>query len=84
MRSRQCRLSLKQGEGKSMTIIITDEDVKRLLPMKDCIEAMRVAFRDFSTGSAVNCPRVRYVAEHPDADRKYFANIHVAASIAAR
>ena len=62
-----------------MTIIITDDDVKRLLPMKDCIEAMRVAFRDFSTGSAVNRPRMRYVAEHPDPDRKYFANIHVGA-----
>ena len=62
-----------------MTIIITDNDVKRLLPMRDCIEAMRIAFRDFATGSAVNCPRVRYVAEHPDADRKYFANIHVGA-----
>jgi ornithine cyclodeaminase/alanine dehydrogenase-like protein (mu-crystallin family) len=62
-----------------MTIIITDEDVKRLLPMKDCIEAMRVAFRDLSTGSAVNRPRMRYVAEHPDPDRKYFANIHVGA-----
>jgi alanine dehydrogenase len=62
-----------------MTIIITDDDVKRLLPMRDCIEAMRVAFRDFSTGSAVNRPRVRYLAEHPDSDRKYFANIHVGA-----
>jgi alanine dehydrogenase len=62
-----------------MPIIITDDDVKRLLPMKDCIEAMRVAFRDLSTGSAVNRPRMRYVAEHPDSDRKYFANIHVGA-----
>jgi alanine dehydrogenase len=62
-----------------MTIIITDNDVKRLLPMKDCIEAMRVAFRDFSTGSAVNRPRMRYVAEHPDSDRKYFANVHIGA-----
>jgi hypothetical protein len=54
------------GKRPEMTIIITDEDVKRLLPMQDCIEAMRVAFRDLSTGSAVNRPRMRYVAEHPD------------------
>jgi alanine dehydrogenase len=67
------------GKRPEMTIIITDEDVKRLLPMQDCIEAMRVAFRDLSTGSAVNRPRMRYVAEHPDSDRKYFANIHVGA-----
>lgn len=62
-----------------MAIIITDDDVKRLLPMRDCIEAMRVAFRDWSVGSAVNRPRMRYVAEHPDDDRKYFANVHVGA-----
>jgi alanine dehydrogenase len=62
-----------------MTIIITDDDVKRLLPMRDCIEAMRIAFADLAKGSAVNRPRVRYLAEHPDPDRKYFANIHVGA-----
>jgi alanine dehydrogenase len=67
------------GEEKRVTIIITDDDVKRLLPMRDCIEAMRVAFRDWSIGSAVNRPRMRYVAEHPDHDRKYFANVHVGA-----
>ena len=62
-----------------MTIIITDEDVKRLLPMRDCIEAMRVAFRDFADGSAVNRPRMRYLARHPDPERKYLANVHVGA-----
>jgi hypothetical protein len=36
-----------------MTIIITDEDVKRLLTMRDCIEAMRVAFGDLADGAAV-------------------------------
>ena len=46
-----------------MTIIITDDDVKRLLPMADCIEAMRVAFRDFANGVAINRPRVRYLAK---------------------
>ena len=62
-----------------MTIIITDEDVRRLLPMRDCIEAMRVAFRDFADGSAVNRPRMRYLARHPDPERKYLANVHVGA-----
>src|SRR4051794_31275676 len=46
-----------------MTIIITDDDVKRLMPMPDCIEAMRVAFRDFANGIAVNRPRMRYLAQ---------------------
>ena len=62
-----------------MTIIITDDDVKRLLPMADCIEAMRIAFRDFAAGDAVNRPRSRYLARHPDPERKYLANVHVGA-----
>ena len=62
-----------------MTLIITDEDVKRLLPMPECIEAMRVAFRDFAEGIAVNRPRMRYLARHPDPERKYLANVHVGA-----
>jgi alanine dehydrogenase len=62
-----------------VTIIITDDDVKRLLPMRDCIEAMRVAFRDFAEGTAVNRPRMRYLARHPDPERKYLANVHVGA-----
>jgi ornithine cyclodeaminase/alanine dehydrogenase-like protein (mu-crystallin family) len=62
-----------------VTIIITDDDVKRLLPMPDCIEAMRVAFRDFANGIAVNRPRMRYLARHPDPERKYLANVHVGA-----
>src|SRR5262249_11791941 len=62
-----------------MTIIITDEDVKRLLPMRDCIEAMRVAFGDLAAGAAVNRPRMRYLARHPDPERRYLANVHVGA-----
>lgn len=62
-----------------MTIIITDEDVQRLLSMEECIEAMRVAFADFAKGDAVNRPRVRYTARHSQADSRYFANVHVGA-----
>ncbi len=62
-----------------MTVIITDEDVRRLLPMRDCLEAMRVAFGDFADGSAVNRPRMRYLAAHPDPGRRYLANVHVGA-----
>jgi alanine dehydrogenase len=62
-----------------MTIIITDEDVRRFLPMRECIDAMRVAFREFAAGAAVNRPRMRYLAKHPDPDRRYLANVHVGA-----
>ena len=58
-----------------MTIIITDGDVKRLLSMRDCIEAMRVAFGDLANGAAVNRPRMRYLAKHPEPERKYLANV---------
>jgi alanine dehydrogenase len=40
---------------------------------------MRVAFRDFANGVAVNRPRMRYLAQHPDPERKYLANVHVGA-----
>jgi alanine dehydrogenase len=77
----QCRSRPRaiERERQRVTIIITDDDVKRLLPMQDCIEAMRVAFRDFADGTAVNRPRMRYLAQHPDPGRKYLANVHVGA-----
>lgn len=62
-----------------MTVIITDEDVERHLPMADCISAMATAFSDFSSGDAVNLPRARYQARHSDPERRYFANVHVGA-----
>jgi ornithine cyclodeaminase/alanine dehydrogenase-like protein (mu-crystallin family) len=62
-----------------VTLIITDEDVARLLSTEECIEAMRVAFADFSRGDAVNRPRMRYLAKHPDPGLRYMANVHVGA-----
>lgn len=63
-----------------MTLIITGADVERLLSMGECIDAMGLAFKDFAEGIAVNRPRVRYLAQHPDADKRYWANIHAGAS----
>ncbi len=62
-----------------MTIIITDEDVRRLLSIEDCIEAMGVAFKEFSNGKAVNRPRMRYLAQHRDPELRYMANVHIGA-----
>jgi ornithine cyclodeaminase/alanine dehydrogenase-like protein (mu-crystallin family) len=61
-----------------MAIIITDDDARRLLSMKECIEAMRIAFRDFATGKAVTLPRVRYKTDAGDG-LEYFCNVHVGA-----
>ena len=62
-----------------MAIIITDEDARRHLSMKECIDAMRVCFRDFADGSAVSLPRVRYTIDNGDEDKSYYANVHVGA-----
>jgi ornithine cyclodeaminase/alanine dehydrogenase-like protein (mu-crystallin family) len=62
-----------------MAIVITDADVRRLMGYDDCIESMRVAFKDFAEGSAVNRPRMRYTCRHSDPARRYFANVHVGA-----
>jgi ornithine cyclodeaminase/alanine dehydrogenase-like protein (mu-crystallin family) len=62
-----------------MPIIITDEDVRRHLSMAECIEAMRIAFRDLAEGRAVAMPRVRYKVPSSSPERSYFANIHAGA-----
>ena len=40
-----------------MPIVLNDDDVAKVLPMKDCIEALEEAFRDLGQGAAVNAPR---------------------------
>lgn len=62
-----------------MAIVITDDDARRLLSMPECIEAMRVAFRDLGEGKATAMPRMRYTIETPDPERRYFANVHIGA-----
>lgn len=63
-----------------MALVITDEDARRLLPMPDCIEAMRNVFRDFADDKAVSLPRVRYTIDTDDPTRVYYANVHVGAA----
>ncbi len=38
---------------------ITEEQVRELLPMRDCIRLMREVFKDLRTGTAINQPRRR-------------------------
>ncbi|MGE5538409.1 MAG: ornithine cyclodeaminase family protein [Gemmatimonas sp.] len=61
-----------------MAIIITDDDARRLLSIEECIEAMRIAYRDLALGKAVTLPRVRYKADAGDGV-DYFCNVHVGA-----
>ena len=62
-----------------MPLVITDDDARRLLPMHECVEAMRVCFGDFANGKAVSLPRVRYTVDSPDPQKSYYANVHVGA-----
>ena len=56
-------------------LLISDNEVKQVLKMPDCIEAMERAFAEEARGIAVNSPRVRYKVP-PDLDKPgYMANI---------
>jgi ornithine cyclodeaminase/alanine dehydrogenase-like protein (mu-crystallin family) len=63
-----------------MTIVITDDDVKRLLSMEECIAAMRTAFADLSDGRAASLPRMRYAVDTADPSKRYLANIQAGAA----
>jgi ornithine cyclodeaminase/alanine dehydrogenase-like protein (mu-crystallin family) len=77
----RARRSGARGFGEAaLTIIITDQDVARLTTMEECVAAMRTAFEDFSRGDAVNRPRLRYLARHPDPELRYMANVHAGAT----
>lgn len=62
-----------------MTIVITDKDVKRLLSMDECIDAMRTAFADLADGKAASLPRMRYAVNTSDPSKRYLANIQAGA-----
>ena len=40
-----------------MAIFLTNEEVRSLLPMRDCVDIMERVFRDEAEGKAVNLPR---------------------------
>ena len=40
-----------------MPLLLTNEDVKNLLTMNDCIEVLEEAYRELGNGRAVNRPR---------------------------
>lgn len=64
-----------------MTLLIQDEHIEGLLSMKDCIEAMEEAYKEYGLGVAVNRPRLRYRCTTPVKDMDYWTNIHAGAII---
>src|ERR1700752_3719073 len=61
--------------GRTSMLLITDPEVKKVLKMGECIEAMERAFAEEARGIAVNKPRTRYKVP-PDLDKPgYMANI---------
>jgi ornithine cyclodeaminase/alanine dehydrogenase-like protein (mu-crystallin family) len=40
-----------------MTLLLDNDDVRQVLRMRDCIDALEQAFTDYATGEAVNRPR---------------------------
>jgi alanine dehydrogenase len=48
-------------------LLISDPEVRQVLTVRDCIEAMERAFAEEARGIAVNKPRTRYKVP-PDLD----------------
>lgn len=46
-----------------MTLLLENDDVRRVLRMRDCIDALGEAFRDLADGRAVNRPRSHTYAD---------------------
>lgn len=63
-----------------MPMVITDEDARRHLTMRECIDAMRRCFADLADGRSVSLPRVRYTVESGEPGSSYYANVHVGAA----
>ncbi len=56
-------------------LLITDAEVRRVLQIRNCIEAMERVFREAAKGTAVNRPRVRYKVPPDLLEQGYIANI---------
>ena len=62
-----------------MVMIIDEIEARGLLTMHECIDLMEDVFREIGRGNGVNRPRLRYSCPTPDAQARYFANIHAGA-----
>lgn len=54
-----------------MTLILSNEEIEKLLPMADCLEAVEASFRDLGAGQAVNRPRSDLYSPTPHAGARH-------------
>src|SRR5690348_4407269 len=64
-------------------LVLGNEDVDRLIDMKDCIEALAPMYRDFEQGRALLSPRVDNMAP-TSAEGAYYAFKHMGGTWPAR
>ena len=62
-----------------MPLVLTDAEVKQLLPLSLCIDTMQMTFGQFAEGRAVNRPRLRYTCPSTLDGMAYAANVHIGA-----
>jgi ornithine cyclodeaminase/alanine dehydrogenase-like protein (mu-crystallin family) len=62
-----------------MPLVLTDAEVKQLLPLSLCIETMEMTFGQFNEGRAANRPRMRYTCPSTLDGMSYAANVHIGA-----
>lgn len=62
-----------------MVMIIDEVEGRDLVSVQECIAIMEDVFREIGNGQGVNRPRLRYSCPSPQADVRYFANIHAGA-----
>ena len=54
---RSLRFNGKTINSSTVTLLLTNDDVRRVLDMRGCIDALEEAFLDYARGEAVNRPR---------------------------
>src|SRR4051794_18596054 len=64
-------------------LVLSNEDVERLLPMADCIAALEPMYADYSTGRALLSPRVDNIAP-TNLEGAYYAFKHMGGTWPAR
>lgn len=62
-----------------MTLLIQDQDVQKVLPMRACINAMEETFKEYGSEIAVNRPRVRFDCASPVPGMRYWQQAHIGA-----